>query len=194
MLKLDTKDILFICGGAFVGLDKVIEKRVTTQPMGFGATIITKEEKDLSKLYKQILPDDLIKFGLIPEFIGRLPIHVSLNYLSEKDLVRIVSEPKNSIIRQYITSLKLENIELEFEEGAILAIAAKAVSQKTGARGLRSIVENIMLTIMYDIPSLEGAAKVVIFEECVTKGSTPRVYTEGGTMMLEDLNKMEITG
>jgi len=194
MLKLDTKDILFICGGAFVGLDKVIEKRVTTQPMGFGATIITKEEKDLSKLYKQLLPDDLVKFGLIPEFIGRLPIHVSLNNLSEQDLVKIVSEPKNSIVKQYITSLRLENIDLEFEQDAILAIAEKAVSQKTGARGLRSIVENIMLTIMYDIPSLEGASKVVISRECVTQGATPKVYTEGGTLMLEELNKLEITG
>ncbi|MBK5200256.1 MAG: ATP-dependent Clp protease ATP-binding subunit ClpX [Spirochaetaceae bacterium] len=194
MLKIDTKDILFICGGAFVGLDKVIEKRVTTQPMGFGATIISKEEKDLSKLYKKLLPDDLVKFGLIPEFIGRLPIHVSLNHLTEEDLVRIVGEPKNSIIKQYIISMKLEDIDLEFEDEAIKAIAKKAVSQKTGARGLRSIVEKLMITIMYDIPSLEGAKKVVISAECVTKGVSPKVYSENGILMLEDLNKMEITG
>lgn len=194
MLKIDTKDILFICGGAFVGLDKVIEKRVTTQPMGFGATIITKEEKDLSKLYKKLLPDDLVKFGLIPEFIGRLPIHVSLNNLTQDDLVRIVGEPKNSIVKQYIVSMKLEDIILEFEDEAIKAIAQKAVSQKTGARGLRSIVENLMISVMYDIPSLEGAKKVVISGECVTKGVSPKVYSENGTLMLEDLQNMEITG
>jgi ATP-dependent Clp protease ATP-binding subunit ClpX len=192
MLKINTDNILFICGGAFVGLDKVIEKRVASQPMGFGATIISEEDKDLAKLYKQILPDDLIKFGLIPEFIGRLPIHVSLNHLSENDLVRIVSEPKNSIIKQYITSFKLENVKLEFEDDAISAIAAKAVEQKTGARGLRSIVENIMISIMFDIPSYKEATRVVLTKECVTEGANPKVYSSKGAL-IDFVETKEIT-
>ncbi|MGD1818214.1 MAG: ATP-dependent Clp protease ATP-binding subunit ClpX [Pleomorphochaeta sp.] len=183
MLRIDTSNILFICGGAFVGLDKVIEKRVTSHPMGFGATILSQDEKDLTKLYKQLLPDDLVKFGLIPEFIGRLPIHVSLNNLSQEDLVRIVSEPKNSIIRQYITSFKLEDVELEFDDDAVTAIAQKAVDQKTGARGLRSIVENIMISIMFDIPTYKNAKKVVLTKECVTDGVMPKVYSETGDLI-----------
>ncbi len=192
MLKIDTSNILFICGGAFVGLDKVIEKRVTSHPMGFGATILSEEEKDLTKLYKQILPDDLVKFGLIPEFIGRLPIHVSLNNLTQDDLVRIVSEPKNSIIRQYITSFKIEDIELEFNDDAVKAIAQKAVDQKTGARGLRSIVENIMISVMFDIPTYKEAKKVVFSKECVTGGEKPKVYTSDGELLNFDKTK-EIT-
>jgi ATP-dependent Clp protease ATP-binding subunit ClpX len=192
MLKIDTSNILFICGGAFVGLDKVIEKRVASQPMGFGATILSQEEKDLSKLYKQILPDDLVKFGLIPEFIGRLPIHVALNNLSEDDLVRIVSEPKNSIIKQYVTSFKLEDVNLEFEDEAIKAIAAKAVEQKTGARGLRSIVENIMISIMFDIPSYKNATKVILTKECVTDGAKPKVFSSDGSL-IEFTETREIT-
>lgn len=192
MLKINTNNILFICGGAFVGLDKVIEKRVASQPMGFGATILSQDEKDLSKLYKQILPDDLVKFGLIPEFIGRLPIHVALNNLSEDDLVRIVSEPKNSIIKQYITSFKLEDVKLEFEDDAIKAIAAKAVDQKTGARGLRSIVENIMISIMYDIPSFKDASRVVFTKECVNNGDKPKVYSTDGKLLNFEKTK-EIT-
>ncbi len=183
MLKIDTSNILFICGGAFVGLDKVIEKRVTSHPMGFGATILSEHEKDLTKLYKQILPDDLVKFGLIPEFIGRLPIHVSLNNLSQDDLVRIVSEPKNSIIKQYITSFKLEDVTLEFDDEAVKAIAKKAVDQKTGARGLRSIVENIMISIMFDIPSYKDATKVVLTKESVQDGEKPKVFSKNGTLI-----------
>lgn len=193
MVKIDTDNILFIVGGAFVGLDKVIEKRVASQPMGFGATILSEEEKDLSNLYKQILPDDLIKFGLIPEFIGRLPINVSLNHLSEEDLVKIVSEPKNSIIKQYITSFELEDVKLEFEEGAIAAIAAKAVEQKTGARGLRSIVEKIMISIMFDIPSNKEATKVILTKECVTNGATPKVYTADDKLIDFKENSKEFT-
>ena len=144
MLKIDTSNILFICGGAFVGLDKVIEKRVSNHAMGFGAPIVKSQEKDLKAIYSQLMPDDLIKFGLIPEFIGRLPIHVSLDNLSKEDLARIIVEPKNSIVRQYEASFRLEGIELIFKREAVEAVAAKAYEQKTGARGLRSIVENII--------------------------------------------------
>jgi ATP-dependent Clp protease ATP-binding subunit ClpX len=175
MLKIDTKNILFICGGAFVGLDKVIEKRVSSHAMGFGASIENTGDKDLHTLYSEIMPDDLVKFGLIPEFIGRLPIHVALDNLSQSDLKRIIVEPKNSIIRQYAASFKLDGIELVFQDDAVAAVAKKAYDQKTGARGLRSIVENIMMDIMYEIPSLKGVTKVIVGRDCVEKGTEPQI-------------------
>ncbi len=179
MIKINTGNILFICGGAFVGLDKVIEKRVSSHPMGFGATISTNKN-DGSALYKELLPDDLVKFGLIPEFIGRLPIHVALDHLKKEDLVRIITEPKNAILRQYTASFKLDNVTLEFQvtlvPDAVDAIAEKAIEQKTGARGLRSIVENIMLDIMYDLPSMSNIQKVVIDREAVL-GKKPKLLT-----------------
>ncbi|MCH3916606.1 MAG: ATP-dependent Clp protease ATP-binding subunit ClpX [Spirochaetia bacterium] len=183
MLKINTRNILFICGGAFVGLDKVIEKRVATQPMGFGATIQTLEEKDLSQIYSQLLPDDLIKFGLIPEFIGRLPIHVSLDNLSEDDLVRIITEPNNSIVKQYKASFQLDDVDLEFDDEAIRAIAHKAVEQKTGARGLRSIIESIMMSIMYEIPSLGPVTKVILDKDCVLGNGKPKVFMKDGSLL-----------
>jgi len=175
MLKIDTSNILFICGGAFVGLDKVIEKRVSSHAMGFGAPIVKSQEKDLKAIYSQLMPDDLIKFGLIPEFIGRLPIHVSLDNLSKEDLARIIVEPKNSIVRQYEASFRLDGIELIFKREAVEAVAAKAYEQKTGARGLRSIVENIMMGIMYDIPSLDAVQQVIVTKECVLDGKQPQI-------------------
>lgn len=175
MLKINTRNILFICGGAFVGLDKVIEKRVASHAMGFGAPVIKSQEKDLKSLYNQLMPDDLIKFGLIPEFIGRLPIHVSLDNLSKEDLARIIIEPKNSIVRQYEAAFRLDGIEFIFKAEAIDAVAQKAYEQKTGARGLRSIVENIMMGIMYDIPSLEAVQQVIVTKECVLEGKQPQI-------------------
>lgn len=175
MLKINTRNILFICGGAFVGLDKVIEKRVSAHQMGFGATIIGGQEKDTAKLFKQLHPDDLIKFGLIPEFIGRLPIHVSLDNLDKEDLMRIITEPKNSIIRQYTASFKLDDVDLVFTPDAIEAIAEKSIAQKTGARGLRSIVENIMIEVMYDIPSRKGIKRVIVNRETVEKAKLPEL-------------------
>ena len=178
MLKINTRNILFICGGAFVGLDKVIEKRVSAHQMGFGANIIGTQEKDNVDLFKQLHPDDLIKFGLIPEFIGRLPIHVALNHLSKDDLMRIITEPKNSIIRQYTASLKIDKVDLEFQAEAIEAIAEKSIDQKTGARGLRSIVENIMIEVMYDIPSRKGVKRVVVNRETVEKAKLPELEVD----------------
>ncbi len=175
MLKIDTRNILFICGGAFVGLDKVIEKRVASHAMGFGAPVVKSQEKDLKALYNQLMPDDLIKFGLIPEFIGRLPIHVSLDNLSKNDLARIIVEPKNSIVRQYEAAFRLDGIEFIFKEEAVEAVAQKAYEQKTGARGLRSIVENVMMGIMYDIPSLEAVKQVIVTKECVLDGKEPEI-------------------
>ncbi len=175
MLKINTRNILFICGGAFVGLDKVIEKRVASHAMGFGANIVNSAEKDLHSLYSKLLPDDLVKFGLIPEFIGRLPIHVSLDNLSKKDLMRIIVEPKNSIIRQYEAAFRLDGIEFVFKTEAIEAVAEKAFEQKTGARGLRSIVENVMIGIMYEIPSIQQVKQVIIGRECVLEGKQPEI-------------------
>ncbi|MCF7929197.1 MAG: ATP-dependent Clp protease ATP-binding subunit ClpX [Spirochaetales bacterium] len=175
MLKINTNNILFIVGGAFVGLDKIIESRVTQHPLGFGSEAKSIHEKDLEKLYSQLHPDDLIQFGLIPEFIGRMPIQVSLNELKKEDLVRILTEPKNSIIRQYQASLKLEGVELIFEDEGIEAIAEKAIAQKTGARGLRSIVEGIMLDMMYDLPSMEGKKKVTISRKVIEEEVKPEI-------------------
>ncbi len=181
MLKINTENILFICGGAFVGLDRVIEARVSQHPLGFGADVKTSHEKNLEELYRNLLPDDLIKFGLIPEFIGRLPIQVSLNNLSIEDLKRIITEPKNSVIKQYRESMRIDNVELIFEESAISAIAELATKQKTGARGLRSIMENIMVEIMYEIPSIEGFKKVVIDRNVIESGKKPKIEIKNKT-------------
>ncbi len=169
MLKIDTSNILFICGGAFVGLDNVIEERISSHPMGFGADVKSTEEKDIVELYSHMHPDDLIHFGLIPEFIGRLPINVTLSELKIDDLKRIITEPRNSIIKQYQSSLSLDDVDLVFEEDAIEAIAEEAISRKTGARGLRSIVEKLLLDIMYEIPSTKGTKEVRI-TRAVVKG------------------------
>lgn len=183
MLKIDTRNILFICGGAFVGLDRIIEKRMDTSSMGFGKNVGDSRDKDLATLYSNVLPDDLIKFGLIPEFIGRLPIHVALNELHVEDLERILTEPKNSIIRQYQATMKLDNVELEFTKEAIHSIAQTAFDQKTGARGLRSIVETIMTDIMYDVPSYSDVAKIVIEESTVTKKTKPVLLGSDGNAL-----------
>jgi ATP-dependent Clp protease ATP-binding subunit ClpX len=179
MLRIDTSHILFICGGAFVGLDKIVESRTITHPMGFGADVRGSRDKDFVELYSRLQPDDLIKYGLIPEFVGRLPIVVALQELDFDALRRIITEPRNSILKQYKASFKLDNVELEFEEKSIDAIARKAIEIKTGARGLRSIIENLMMDVMFDIPSLKGAKKVVITEDVVTKAEKPEVEYMG---------------
>ncbi|MGN0905557.1 MAG: ATP-dependent Clp protease ATP-binding subunit ClpX [Bullifex sp.] len=177
MLKINTKNILFICGGAFVGLDKIIEKRISSHPMGFGADIESYEDKNFEELFRELHPDDLIKFGLIPEFIGRLPVHVALNNLRKEDLKRIITEPKNSILNQYRTSLSLDGIKLTFTDDAIDAISQKAIDQKTGARGLRSIIENIMLDISYELPSRHDVSEVIVSDRCVKFGERPQLIT-----------------
>jgi ATP-dependent Clp protease ATP-binding subunit ClpX len=174
-LRIDTTNILFICGGAFVGLEKIIENRVAKHPLGFGADIKARGAKDLRALFAQLHPDDLIKFGMIPEFIGRLPIQVSLDELSRDDLKRIITEPKNAVLRQYQESMRLDDVELVFDEEAVAAIADKAISRNTGARGLRAIVESLMMDVMYDIPSIEGAKRVVIGRSTVEGAQTPAV-------------------
>ncbi|MFQ3620658.1 MAG: ATP-dependent Clp protease ATP-binding subunit ClpX, partial [Spirochaetales bacterium] len=175
MLRIDTRNILFICGGAFVGLDKIIEARVAQHPMGFGADVRSRTEKKLFELYKEMHPDDLIKFGMIPEFVGRLPIHVPLHDLTQEDLERIITEPKNSILKQYQVSLRMDGVELVFEEGAVKAIAEQAIRRKTGARGIRAIVESVMLDVMFELPSIEGRKKVVITRDVIEKSERPEI-------------------
>jgi ATP-dependent Clp protease ATP-binding subunit ClpX len=174
-LRIDTTNILFICGGAFVGLDKIIESRVAKHPLGFGADVKSRANKDIRALFSQLHPDDLVKFGMIPEFIGRLPIQVSLDDLSLDDLKRIITEPKNAVLRQYQESMRLDQVELVFDEGAVEAIAGKAIARNTGARGLRAIVEALMMDVMYDIPSIEGAKRVVVGKETVEGARAPAV-------------------
>ncbi|MDR2259121.1 MAG: ATP-dependent Clp protease ATP-binding subunit ClpX [Treponema sp.] len=176
MIRIDTTDILFICGGAFVGLDKFIEQRVVQHPMGFGADIKDRSQKNLKELYDALHPDDLIRFGMIPEFIGRLPITVNLEELRREDLKRIITEPRNAIVKQYQASLAIDDVKLEFTEGAINAIADTAIKQKTGARGLRAIVEKLMTDIMFEIPSMEGGKQVIITQEVVEKSEPPEIH------------------
>ncbi|MCL2213570.1 MAG: ATP-dependent Clp protease ATP-binding subunit ClpX [Treponema sp.] len=174
MIRIDTTNILFICGGAFVGLDKLISRRVVKHPLGFGAETGSCE-KSLKELYDNLHPDDLIQFGMIPEFIGRLPITVGLEELKREDLRRIITEPRNAIVRQYQASLAYDDVKLEFTEKAIDAIADKAIKQKTGARGLRAIVERLMTDIMFDIPSITGDKQVIITHDTVEKSEPPQI-------------------
>ncbi len=173
MLRIDTSNILFICGGAFAGIDKVIDSRLTKSVMGFGADIAKPEDKDMDELLQQVQPEDLLKFGLIPEFIGRLPVIVALHPLKEKALVKILTEPKNALVKQYQKLLSMDNVELEFEEGAIHAIARQAIERHTGARGLRAIIENIMQKVMYEIPSMPDVVKCIVTEDVVVNHSEP---------------------
>ena len=174
-LRIDTTNILFICGGAFVGLDRIIESRVAKHALGFGADIKTRGEQDFHALFAQLHPDDLIKFGMIPEFIGRLPIQVGLDELTRADLRRIITEPRNAVLRQFQEALRIDDVELTFDGDAIDAIAERAIARKTGARGLRSIVEALMMEVMFDIPSIEGKKRVVIDKDCVEEIGEPHV-------------------
>ncbi|MBU3143545.1 ATP-dependent Clp protease ATP-binding subunit ClpX [Clostridium sp. CF012] len=179
-IQINTANILFICGGAFDGLDKIIEKRTRTTSVGFGAEIQSKEEKNVGELLKSIMPGDLLKFGLIPEFVGRLPIVVTLEALDEEALVKILSEPKNALIKQYKKLFEMDNVELEFEELALKAIAKEAIKRKTGARGLRSIIEDTMKEIMFDIPSNEQVSKVIVNEDTIKTRNPQLVLAENG--------------
>ena len=179
-LQVDTSKILFICGGAFAGLDKVVEQRVATGTgIGFAADVRSKDQTDtLSDLFKKVEPQDLVKYGLIPEFIGRLPVTATLGELDQDALVQILREPKNALTKQYAALLALENVELEFRDDALIAIAKKAMDRKTGARGLRSIVEAVLLDTMYELPSLAGVSKVVIDESVINGESEPLLIYE----------------
>ena len=174
-LKIDTTNILFILGGAFDGIEKIIQKRGGEKTLGFGAKIESKKEMDLGKIYAQVLPEDLLKFGIIPEFIGRIPVVATLELLDENALMRILQEPKNALVKQYKKLLELDDVELEFQEDALRAIAKKAIERNTGARGLRSIVENVMMESMYEVPSREDVKKVIVTKEAVSEGAQPHL-------------------
>ncbi len=174
-LQVDTVNILFICGGAFAGLDKIISDRGQSTSIGFGATVGTAEDRKIGELFRIVEPEDLLKFGLIPEFVGRLPVVATLEDLDESALVQILTDPKNALVKQYQRLFEMENVRLNFHEDALSAIAQKAIERKTGARGLRSIMEAILLDTMFDLPGLEGVEEVVISDD-VVKGSARPLY------------------
>ncbi|NPV03375.1 MAG: ATP-dependent Clp protease ATP-binding subunit ClpX [Syntrophaceae bacterium] len=180
-IQVDTTNILFICGGAFVGLEDIIQRRIGASSVGFGADIKGKKERKLGELLAEVQPEDLLKYGLIPEFIGRLPVIATLEELDENDLMRVLVEPKDSISKQYQKILELENVKLKFTDGALRAVARLAVNRKAGARGLRAILENTMLDIMYDIPSRSDVKEVIINEDVVKKGEKPILLFESRT-------------
>jgi ATP-dependent Clp protease ATP-binding subunit ClpX len=178
-LPVDTSNILFICGGAFAGLDKIILERSEKGGIGFSAEVKSQtDRKSVSELLQAVEPEDLIKYGLIPEFVGRLPVAATLDELDEKQLIQILVEPKNAITKQYVHLFKMEDCELEFREDALRAVAKKSMERKTGARGLRSIMENILLDTMYDLPSSENIVKVVIDESVINNGTDPLLIYE----------------
>ena len=174
-ISIDTTNILFICGGAFEGMDKIIENRLDRKSIGFGAEIKSKKEKDVGEILKNIQPHDLLKYGLIPELVGRLPVISPLNSLTRADMIRILKEPKNSLVRQYATLLSYDNVTLEFTEDALGEIADRAIAMEIGARGLRSIMEKTMIQIMYDIPSDRKIEKVTITKECISGDAPPLI-------------------
>ena len=176
-LQIDTTNILFICGGAFNGLEKIIEARVGQKTMGFGADVKAPHEMDVGALFQQALPEDLLKFGLIPEFIGRVPVMVTLHGLDEEALINVMTKPRNALVRQYQYMFGMDHVELEFEPEALKAVAHKAMERKTGARGLRAILESAMMDIMYDIPSREDVKKCVVTKETIEEGKPPVMIT-----------------
>lgn len=174
-IQIDTSNILFICGGAFEGLEKIVKDRIGKKSIGFGATIASNQEIDKYKVFEQLLPQDLLKFGLIPEFVGRLPIIATLQELDKNTLVDIVTKPKNALVKQYKKLFAMDNVELEFEPEAIELIVEKAIERKTGARGLRSIIEEIMRDIMYEIPSNRKIEKCIVTKETIANGEPPKI-------------------
>jgi len=179
-LQVDTTNILFICGGAFAGLDKIIDNRGRGTSIGFGAKVKSNEERTLSDLIKKLEPEDLIKYGLIPEFVGRMPVIATLQDLDEKSLIKILKEPKNSLLKQYKKLFEFENVKLEFREDALSEIAKKAINKKTGARGLRSILESMLLKTMFSLPDMENVESVTI-DRMVAKGKSEPIITYSKT-------------
>lgn len=176
-IQIDTSNILFICGGAFEGIDKIIQNRIGEKVMGFGADIKKREEKKIGDVLNHILPQDLLRYGLIPEFVGRVPIIVTLDALDKESLVKILTEPKNALIKQYKKLFELDGVDLEFMEESLLAIAEEALRRNTGARGLRAIIEDVMLEVMYDVPSRLDVTKVLITRDVIEKKEKPLLVT-----------------
>jgi len=177
LIQLDTTNVLFLCGGAFDGIEKIIQNRIGKKTMGFGADIRTQKEQCIGEILKHILPEDLLKFGLIPEFVGRLPVIVTLEALDEEAMIRILTEPRNALVKQYQKLFELDGVNLEFQTESLTAIAREALNRKTGARGLRSILEDIMRNVMYEIPSHDSIGKCVITSETVVERQDPIMIT-----------------
>ena len=177
-IRVDTSNILFICGGTFNGLDKIIQRRISAKVMGFSAKVAISEEKNMGETLRQVQPEDLIRFGLIPEFLGRLPVLATLDELSESTLIRILKEPKNALVRQFQKLFEMEGVNLRFTDSAMAAVAKEALKRKSGARGLRAILESCMLDIMYTLPSLENVKECIIGEEVVLNKETPMLLYE----------------
>ncbi len=177
-MQIDTTNILFICGGAFDGLEKIIENRIGKKAMGFGADVKSRADTPIGELLRQVLPTDLLKFGLIPEFVGRIPVIATLDRLDEDALVRVLTEPKNALVKQYTKLLDYDGVDLEFRMEALRAIAKEAITRNTGARGLRAIMEKIMLAVMYDAPSRTDIKKCIITEEVILQNELPILLTE----------------
>ena len=193
-MQIDTTNILFICGGAFEGLEKIIKDRVGKKAIGFGAQIESKKELDRYKIFEELLPQDLLKFGLIPEFVGRLPIIATLKELDGEALVNIVTKPKNALTKQYKKLLELDGVELEFEQEALDSIVEKAIERNTGARGLRSIIEDIMRDIMFDIPTNPKIEKCIITKETVENKTAPKlIINENKTTERSKIKKKEVS-
>jgi ATP-dependent Clp protease ATP-binding subunit ClpX len=184
-IQIDTTNILFICGGAFDGIEPIIKRRLGQKVIGFGSDV-KQVDIDKKELLSKVLPEDLLRFGLIPEFIGRLPVIASLEQLDEEALIEILTKPKNALVKQYQKMLEIDEVELEFEEGALTEIAKKAIERKTGARGLRSIIEGIMLDVMFDLPSRDDITKCIITKETVIENSVPKLVLEDGTVIAEE--------
>lgn len=175
MLHINTENILFICGGAFDGLEKIIEERMDKKSIGFDTEIEEKKEHVLDELFTETMPQDLVKFGLIPEFIGRVPVTVALKYLDKEAMVRVLKEPKNSLVKQYKKLFEIDGVDLEFTDGALEAVAEKSFERKTGARGLRAIMEDVLMDIMYKVPSDDSIGRVIVDENVVKKGEDPKI-------------------
>ena len=173
LIQIDTSNIMFIAGGAFEGIDEIIKKRLGKNSIGFGTNIVSKDSVKKEEVYKKVQTEDLLKYGLIPEFIGRLPVVVSLDPLDEEALLKILKEPKNSLVKQFKKLFSMDNVELEIEDDALIEVAKKAIERKTGARGLRGILEETMMDIMYEIPSREDVEKVLINKDCIENKSEP---------------------
>lgn len=191
-IQINTANILFICGGAFEGLDKIIDERIGKKVIGFGAKIESKKEIDKSAIYSELLPQDLLKFGLIPEFVGRLPIVATLKELDREALIQIVTEPKNALVKQYKKLLELDDVELEFEKEALDVIVDKAIERNTGARGLRSIIEDIMRDIMFEIPSNPKIEKCIVTKETVQDGKEPKLILNENKQVKKHIKKRKV--
>ncbi len=177
-IQIDTSNILFICGGAFDGIEKIVEKRAGNSGLGFGAEIKNKAEYEVEDVYSKVIAQDLVKFGLIPELVGRVPVITALQQLSKEDLIKILTEPKNALLKQFKALFNMDDVELEFTNDALLAVAEQTLEKKTGARGLRGILEGVLMPIMYETPSEHTISKVIITRECVIDGATPEIIRD----------------